>query len=433
MPRTKRRRPNWPYRFAWLAMLGGIVVYIIAQTLIGGMTYGRRSYGTDWGLALVASCLDATFAAWFVAVGASIGSFLNVVAFRLPRGRNVGGHSGCFYCQTPIRSSDNVPVLAWIKLRGRCRTCRLPLSIQYPLVEFGVAMVFLFVYMTEISRSGANLPGAEALASGGGLLRMRVTTDLVARSLTYLLAISGLIAAALIAVRRQVVPLKLFMWTITPWLAAALIRPELVIVGWRQAASIQWDVQVGWLPDRLEAITTIICGMAAAMAVARLLTPLLYPNFDRRLLSSDAATRAARQFLAAMGVAGGLMGWQAVVPLAWVVLLTSLIAIAVLHRFRESAALGDLVVWLWLGLVLFRASWRWLIDLGEFFLPATAPAVTCHIGGAVLLAPLAILIRRLAEPRPSQPEQLTQRADLELEADDSKLTVGNVPMSNNNG
>ena len=149
MPRRRRRRANWPYRLAWCVIVASVVLYIAVGTLIGGLTYGHRSYGTDWWIAFVTTAMSATIATWFVAVGASLGSFLNVVAYRLPLGRTVGGHSGCPYCCSAIQRGDNVPVLAWIKLRGRCRNCRLPISAQYPLVEFLVAMIFLFVFFSE--------------------------------------------------------------------------------------------------------------------------------------------------------------------------------------------------------------------------------------------------------------------------------------------
>ena len=69
-------------------------------------------------------------------VGAIFGSFLNVVAYRLPRGESLSRpRSRCPQCQTQIEAYDNVPVLSWLALRGRCRSCRAPISARYPLVE----------------------------------------------------------------------------------------------------------------------------------------------------------------------------------------------------------------------------------------------------------------------------------------------------------
>jgi leader peptidase (prepilin peptidase)/N-methyltransferase len=79
-------------------------------------------------------------------LGLVVGSFLNVVAHRLPRGASlVRPRSACPDCGTPVRPYDNVPVLSWLVLRGRCRDCGTPISARYPLVEAGTAALWLAV------------------------------------------------------------------------------------------------------------------------------------------------------------------------------------------------------------------------------------------------------------------------------------------------
>lgn len=69
-------------------------------------------------------------------VGALFGSFLNVVIYRLPRGKSVvGGRSKCPHCRETIRWFDNVPIASWIALGGKCRRCRWNIPVRYPLVE----------------------------------------------------------------------------------------------------------------------------------------------------------------------------------------------------------------------------------------------------------------------------------------------------------
>ena len=75
--------------------------------------------------------------------GLLIGSFLNVVVYRVPAGASlVSPPSACPRCSTPISPQDNVPVLSWVLLRGRCRTCAEPISARYPLVELGTGVLF---------------------------------------------------------------------------------------------------------------------------------------------------------------------------------------------------------------------------------------------------------------------------------------------------
>lgn len=79
-------------------------------------------------------------------LGLSLGSFLNVVIFRLPRGQSLNTpRSRCTRCGYSLRWFDNVPVVSWTLLRGRCRACRAPISVQYPVVELATGLLFLLV------------------------------------------------------------------------------------------------------------------------------------------------------------------------------------------------------------------------------------------------------------------------------------------------
>jgi leader peptidase (prepilin peptidase)/N-methyltransferase len=78
--------------------------------------------------------------------GLAVGSFLNVVIHRVPRGESVwrpGSH--CPHCASPIRHRHNVPVLSWLALRGRCASCGAHIPARYPLVEAGTAVLFVAV------------------------------------------------------------------------------------------------------------------------------------------------------------------------------------------------------------------------------------------------------------------------------------------------
>lgn len=75
--------------------------------------------------------------------GLIVGSFLNVVVYRIPNGLSVvSPPSACPNCDTPIRPRDNIPVFGWLILRGRCRDCDHPISARYPIVEATTAVLF---------------------------------------------------------------------------------------------------------------------------------------------------------------------------------------------------------------------------------------------------------------------------------------------------
>ena len=98
-------------------------------------------------------------------LGLIVGSFLNVVIYRMPRHLSiVRPRSACPRCSEPIAPRENIPVLSWLILRGRCRHCREPISPRYPLIEFATATLFA----GTAARVGyrADLPALLVLVAG---------------------------------------------------------------------------------------------------------------------------------------------------------------------------------------------------------------------------------------------------------------------------
>jgi leader peptidase (prepilin peptidase)/N-methyltransferase len=87
------------------------------------------------------------------ALGASVGSFLNVVVYRIPAGLSIlWPPSRCPHCLHKLGKRENIPVLGWLWLRGRCRHCKGTISIRYPLVEIATGILFLLLFWTfEVS------------------------------------------------------------------------------------------------------------------------------------------------------------------------------------------------------------------------------------------------------------------------------------------
>ncbi len=87
--------------------------------------------------------MTAALVIWGAIAGLVVGSFLNVVIYRVPRGLSVvAPRSACPTCHTPIAVRDNIPVISWLALGARCRSCHAPISVRYPLVEAGTALAF---------------------------------------------------------------------------------------------------------------------------------------------------------------------------------------------------------------------------------------------------------------------------------------------------
>jgi leader peptidase (prepilin peptidase) / N-methyltransferase len=131
-------------------------------------------------------------------VGAVIGSFLNVVIHRLPRGESlVHPRSRCPGCGTQIAGYDNVPILSWLALRGRCRHCGEPISPRYPVVELLTAVVFAAVVLVRGFDDDLilELPFVAALIALAGI---DLDHKLLPNKIVYPLAAYGVIATLLV-------------------------------------------------------------------------------------------------------------------------------------------------------------------------------------------------------------------------------------------
>src|SRR5207247_840088 len=140
------------------------------------------------------------------ALGACVGSFLNVVVWRLPRGESlVVPPSHCPKCDHRLAWYDNLPIVGWIALGGKCRYCRRAIPPRYPIVEFITASLFAFYYvMFFMMQKG---PCAARLLS--------IQSDWPIYSLDMFL-IAALLAASLIDAELFIIPIEI------PWICAVV-------------------------------------------------------------------------------------------------------------------------------------------------------------------------------------------------------------------
>ncbi|MEM9345190.1 MAG: prepilin peptidase [Planctomycetota bacterium] len=155
-------------------------------------------------------------------VGANVGSFLNVVIYRLPEGVSlVTPPSSCPQCghRLSMWKMENVPILGWLWLRGKCRKCKSPISVQYPLVELLTAILFAGSYFLFYMVRWRPPIG------GIGFFEFAQTWPVF---MVYLVMISCLIAATLIDAKLYIIPLSI-TWVIA--LAGLIVLPAAVYFG----------------------------------------------------------------------------------------------------------------------------------------------------------------------------------------------------------
>src|SRR4051812_33030759 len=163
----------------------------------------------------------ALYIPFLFALGACVGSFLNVVIWRLPRGESLSyPPSHCPKCNNTLKWYDNVPVFGWLKLGGKCRFCKNEISPRYPIVEAVTGLLFVFYYVAFfIVGIGpcATLPLTFIDAEG---MAHTTTTALSFREHwpvygLYMFLITGLLAASLIDAELFIIPLQI-PWAIVP-------------------------------------------------------------------------------------------------------------------------------------------------------------------------------------------------------------------------
>lgn len=145
------------------------------------------------------SAVDGVLLGFLFATGAVVGSFANVCIHRLPRGASVvHPGSSCPSCGAPIAFYDNVPVVSWLVLRGRCRRCGAPIRARYPLVELSVGLFFLAAGLLY----GPTLVAASAAFLATACLIL-AATDLEARTLPDEVTLGTLVLALILAALRD--------------------------------------------------------------------------------------------------------------------------------------------------------------------------------------------------------------------------------------
>src|SRR5688572_3261663 len=144
-------------------------------------------------------------------LGACVGSFLNVVVWRLPRGESlITPPSHCPKCDRPLKWYDNLPIVGWIKLGGKCRFCKAPISVRYPIVETVTALLFVFYYvMFYVVEVGPCPPVQRPKFEGAGVPVYRFVPLGGPHFALYLFLVSALLAASLIDAELFEIPPKI--------------------------------------------------------------------------------------------------------------------------------------------------------------------------------------------------------------------------------
>jgi leader peptidase (prepilin peptidase) / N-methyltransferase len=355
VPRKRRFRINWPLAQALLATL------LLFALLVCWRTSIRLNFRHDsifqWQIALVTACMEAAIFAWFLATGASIGSFLNVAAWRVPRSMSLLVPSKCPYCCTALSFYENMPIFGWIRLRARCRTCHLPIAARYVLVELFLLVVFGWICLNEFLTAGSNLP-TQPFKYSMTLDQRLLKSPFGLQLFLYLWVVCGLIAVTLMSLQKSKIPWRVYLWTAVPCFILPLFEPSIIQVHWK--AAVLETIAEKRMAAALTALLGMIVGAIAGLVVS-LITARLFKPENTETVDSDFERNQFLAGIMTVAASGALMGWQAVLVIAPLTMLIMQVARSVLQRFALTQSFSvdatRLACWTWLAVVVYRSTW----------------------------------------------------------------------------
>lgn len=202
----------------------------------------------------------------FLATGASVGSFLNVVIYRLPRRRALlWPPSACPSCRALIAGKDNIPILAWLSLGGRCRNCCSSIPARYPLIEAVCAALFVLFFYRELLSGGENLAVRTPNMFNGIVWVLLYTKwDLVLIYTFHMVVLVVLLAWGMINFDRFAVPKHASLGVIVLSLGLVVVYPQL------NPVTDAWVAGIGPIPAKiagplLGALVGAVCGYVLAL------------------------------------------------------------------------------------------------------------------------------------------------------------------------
>lgn len=275
-------------------------------------------------------------------LGLVIGSFLNVVIYRVPAGMSLLRESRCPRCDAPVRWYQNVPVLSWLLLRGKCANCRAPISARYPMVELMTGLVFAWIGVWWVVGTGRLGWGGPYDTVPAGPLG---SFDSIVLALTRASGITGPLGA-------QLLVLLAFLWFAASGISLTLI-----------------DIDTRRLPHSITGSTLFVC---LGLLVAACLLGADWWALGRAVVSAASlylfygVLRAIRpggmgggdvRLAASIGLMLGWLGWWPLAVGAFMAFLLGGvfgIALIVSGRARRRTAIPFgpwIVVGAWVGIV----------------------------------------------------------------------------------
>jgi leader peptidase (prepilin peptidase)/N-methyltransferase len=344
-------------------------IYRVSHPVPEKLAMERMSFIEEAGFC----CGEAMVTACFFALGANIGSFLNVVVWRMPLGISiVHGDSRCPVCSTKIASRDNIPIFGWLGLGGQCRACGTEIAPRYPIVEAITGTVFLLFYFVELISGGANLP-VRGINNYRGVLWiiMYPKWDIIGLYLYHCYLFCVLLVMTLMALDRKRIPRRFLIFAFTVAIGLPLAFPDLALV---PASRL---LTAGWMSSAMF--------VGAGTLVGLLIGTVLHWAWRRGLQHEPSELMA---IIPSFGLIGTVLGWQAVLSIT-----TFFCGLMLLRALLTDRI--DRVLWhLFAAVLIHHLLWRLMSYWPKIVWPQADSTATSLTLPCVVILGIIIVLKR---------------------------------------
>jgi leader peptidase (prepilin peptidase) / N-methyltransferase len=286
--------------------------------------------------------IAAVTAAWFFMLGASFGSFMHCVEYRLPRGMSIVARgSSCPSCGAKIRLWHNVPLFGWLILRGRCAACGWRIPARYAAAELIFGLAFLLLMTFELAGGGLNLPLRDMPSRFGMQWNLWTPNlELITIYGYHAALLTLLLTFAIFACDRHPVPPSLILLGVLIGIGLPLAFPHVHPLPWHGEPVVGRT-----LAAQVHVAITLVAGVSAAVAIGLAMV---------RRTAGNLRQGDGQSSVVSLALVGLSLGWQAALGVA--LLATAIRWLAAITPARR----WPLAVWIAAATLVHLLGWRWL-------------------------------------------------------------------------
>ncbi len=344
---------------------------------------GNFAQVLHWVSHLQSLAMRMFFWAWIFFLGGCFASFLNVVAWRVPRGKSILGSSHCPKCDHKLTFTSNLPVYGWFRNEGKCVHCQTPIPPRYLLAEITLGAAFLILTLRETISGGVPIPFRTPNTFAGiEYTLFDPQWDLLASLAQHLVLLSLLFTMAIIRIEKMPIPLSIWLLAATLGITSLFLPHFSGMVNWKFNST-------NWLHGSLDSLLAAGLGLWASLVAAGVVS---ISNLEK-----------PRACFLAFSLVGLFLGWQSVLSVALLSLGLAAVFLLVRHIVpvgcrAMALLLASPTVLVVMATLIHLCCWQQQTQLA--FWPSAGCSFFACVFAFAMLAGIAATIRYYLDSKP---------------------------------